>query len=96
MFEDLAPAQGTQAVVGMGLFLERLDALEKGRSDATREAGKKAADLLAQRGIDAKLAEQVKIAKSVAPPVKPAPEAAAGSEFEPAAQRGARRGLKSD
>lgn len=51
VFADLAPTQGQAAVLGIVKFLDRLDALEKGRTPETQHADKKAIEALATRGI---------------------------------------------
>jgi hypothetical protein len=68
VFENLEPAQGPEAILGVAEFLKRLDLLEAGRSDKTREADAAAINTLAVRGIDKKertrLADLVKAAQA--------------------------------
>lgn len=70
--ENLQPAQGIEAVFGVSRLLGRLNLLEKGRSDETREADQAAIATLASRGITqkerARLAERVKVATSAKMP----------------------------
>jgi len=74
LFQGLTPAQGGGAVISVATLLGRIDMLEKGRSDATREADQACAALLAKRGYPsterARLIEVIKIAQS-APAVPP-------------------------
>jgi hypothetical protein len=73
LFQDLEPAQGDAAVLTVGIFLDRLDALESSpdRGD-TRDADRAALETLAKRGIGpeerARLRKLVNLAKTVRPP----------------------------
>jgi len=51
VFENLEAQRGRGAIVSVMTFLDRVDELEAGRSDSTKEADKKAVALLAKRGI---------------------------------------------
>lgn len=67
VFAGLSASQSTAAVVGVDLFLTRLNALEagrEGRDEAGKAADCEALKLLAQRGIDA--AERARLAALVA------------------------------
>ncbi len=51
VFENLEPGSGTSSLVGMKMFLDRLDQLESGNDrEATRKADSEALDKLAERG----------------------------------------------
>jgi len=59
LLSELAPGSGTDAVLTLAVFFERLGALERGRSELTRADDAKASELLAQRGMPA--AERTRI-----------------------------------
>jgi len=71
VFEGLSAAEGAEAVLGVELLLDRLEALEAGRSAGTRDADRAALDLLAQRGYPKSERERLRalvdVAKSVSP-----------------------------
>lgn len=68
IFKDLVPHQGADAILGIVQFLDRLDLLEQGRSDATKDADAAAMKELSDRGIGAseraRLRALVQIAQS--------------------------------
>lgn len=73
VFQNLTPSQGPQAIVGISLLLDRLDALEKSpERKGTRKADHTALSTLAQRGYTkeerARLRGLVKTAQSAAAP----------------------------
>lgn len=76
VFDGLGPVQGPEVLLTVAEFVNRLDTLEAGRSDETREADKKAIETLATRGIDkaerTRLADLIKAAQST--PVAMSPE----------------------
>jgi hypothetical protein len=88
VFENLAPSQGYSSVLGLSMLLDRLNTLEQGRSDATREADRAAIATLSERGITpqerARLAELVKVAKVSMTPSVMATTADIESESEKA------------
>lgn len=82
VFHDLGPSTGASAVTGVATFLSRVDALEDG-SDPTRAAtkkdDKKAVELLAKRGLDAK--ERSRLAALVKTALRPTGVLPAPSEL---------------
>lgn len=91
VFEGLKAGTGADAVVGIKLFLARLDALENGpERAATRDADQAALADLATAGINAgkraELAQLVETAESVAPTLSPE-DAAARDEAEAKAEK---------
>ncbi len=86
VFNDLAPSQGREAVLGVIRFLDRLDALENDPNRAgTRDEDKKALESLAQRGFDAteraRLRDLVELAQSE-PEISVDPNSAAATRVK--------------
>jgi len=91
VFADLSPQIGTGAIVSVTTFLDRRDALAKGR-DGTAKEDKAAVKKLSERGITDEVCANLRklLGDAVAAPAAPKEPAAPAPDADPAAAKNAK------